>query len=141
MKRILDCPNCLESKLDGVLDGRLMRRLKQRCGYKAVFETPIAIKDCDREDVCSNLDSDVDYNDEERNSDQDYASDEIEDERSEYRAGIVTSRSNGDSVPRWRMKKFTYITFNDQGIPMPDFSGCAPWLRDMLVVYYQVVQF
>ena len=70
------------------------------------------------------------------NSDQDYSDDE--DKADEFVGGIVSSRANNSRIPRWRMRKITFIIFNDEDVPLPDFTGCATWMKDMLAVYHQV---
>jgi hypothetical protein len=50
--------------------------------------------------------------------------------------GIMSSRVCKSRIPRWRMRKFLFISFNDEE-RFPDFLGCPEWAKPMLAVYYQ----
>ncbi len=50
--------------------------------------------------------------------------------------GIMSSRVCKSRIPRWRMRKFLFISFNDEE-RYPDFLGCPEWAKPMLAVYYQ----
>jgi hypothetical protein len=51
--------------------------------------------------------------------------------------GIMSSRVCKSRIPRWRMRKFLFISFNKED-PNPAFLGCPEWSKPMLTVYYQV---
>ena len=58
-------------------------------------------------------------------------------DNSDFVGGILSSRVCKSKIPRWRMRKFLFISFNEEG-PYPDFMGCPEWAKPMLAVYYQV---
>ena len=58
-------------------------------------------------------------------------------ENQDFVGGIISSRVCNSAIPRWRMRKFLFISFKEEG-PYPDFLGCPDWAKPMLAVYYQV---
>ena len=131
MKRILDGRKSLESKLE------LVRRQKKACRIATVCLRPTEIKGLEGNPVFGDIENNYNLAFDDGDSDQNYSSDEQQNE-TDYVAGVVSSRSNSSYVPRWRLKKFTYITFEEEADPKLKFTECAPWMRDMLISYHQV---
>ncbi len=68
---------------------------------------------------------------------RDSDTDEADIENRQLVGGIMSSRVCKSRIPRWRMRKFLFISFNDED-SYPDFLGCPEWAKPMLAVYYQV---
>ena len=127
MKRTLDAHQNSENEYDHESHRELLR---QRCMFNP---GNFLRSDKQNADGCGSQG----YTEETSESDAGDSDKDNVEVKSGYVGGILSSRVCKSKIPRWRMRKFMFISFKEEG-PHPDFLGCPEWAKPMLTVYYQV---